>query len=1228
MEQSRVLGVLLRRSSGAHGAMGGLGPGLERQNASATQQPAPARLQPRVPSDALQRIVSAVTENTGLSRARELRTLAAVFKRSGGSARAQFALALLLADLVEQQWMVEVLQGELWVTAPNPDPENGESLTAVKDRLRTSLVAARDNQLAERSVAAFLRRMETKRVHAGQRVSVLSLVDDGHDLAVRLKEVAGLPPSERIAALARVIAPELEIATADELCRTTGLSLLDIWRYFRHTWSLEYRPTPGRSVFLLIRNGARPMRPVMGIAALASALPQLRVRDTWIGWTPQEVLRDVEANPERWALHRSALLRTLKEARSLVRSDDLLAKVGKASGAEIEGRLLALANAAAAKREAALKERQESLERGEEVESLRNLPRKEDGTPDWRRASERPLFVGKRAKTLADILFAERVLTAAAEGKQPPAQMGPDFLRAVSIAVREVKKVGLASRLLDVNVCGAVPPYRDLIGGKLAALAAGSAEVVAWYRERYSAQASEITSQMAGREVIRAAEVCVLTTTSLYGVAASQYNRLKLTVPHRPVVAWTDLGCTEGFGTVHLAEETVAALRSLVVAERGGRNINNVFGEGNSPRLRQVREGLESLGIASDAILRHSAPRRMYGLELFPGARDSLRFNEVRPSAPPPFAELARGWMERWLLRRIDRRDVMTRVAAVDAASVQQELMPPMAAQMALLEESSRRPTVAPPQGRTGRTGMAQNARVELIQSLYKAVGGIADHHDSKTVEALHIETPVEQFIRDRALNGAIVFITGNPGDGKTHLLRRMEAVFRAARVNVCLDANERTEDELITLIDQTMRRKTGAVLAINEGTLVDLLRAAEGLKWVGELKEQLLQPLAYEPQGSRSHVDAKATSSRLLVVDLNLRNNLARETVSKALRRHLELCGPCDGCPIATCGGQRNAGRLGNSEVAERLVTLLDAVGRGGFHATMRDLHGLLSFMLFTGADCAAIKEGAPPIPYWDAAFEGGAGPLFDALRTLDPRLHATPLLDDELWRDADSASDWVLPFSDEDSGAGSLDDRRERFVSRKRRAFFEHAKGASFLPEAGTQEEKLFRTLIEGKSTAVALVRLLNKFFDRDEKSGDVLYLWTTHRYDARPNRYAASSLTIPASSLEIAIPHLRGNLAEAFPDYRPDHVVLRARGSAPSEGLRIDRALVFALLEAEKGLPASFRGGEPEARLAAFYDRLARRAQPEAASDNVEVRFVDMDTGQNIQLRVDVASRRYEG
>jgi hypothetical protein len=106
-----------------------------------------------------------------------------------------------------------------------------------------------------------------------------------------------------------------------------------VWRYFRHTWSLEYRPTPGRGLQLLIRNAARPGWPVMGIAALANAVPLLKVRDLWIGWTLEGIRHRLEADPDLWGQVRPALLKVLAEARSAVRDDDLLA-LGR--GADLE----------------------------------------------------------------------------------------------------------------------------------------------------------------------------------------------------------------------------------------------------------------------------------------------------------------------------------------------------------------------------------------------------------------------------------------------------------------------------------------------------------------------------------------------------------------------------------------------------------------------------------------------------------------------------------------------------------------------------------------------------------------------------------------------------------------------------------------------------------------------------------------------------------------------------
>lgn len=210
----------------------------------------------------------------------------------------------VLLDLTGQGWLFEatgeLANPETVVMRATPPPETiqrstkGEARPApaeVKNALRRALVVSRDEQLRDPTVRAFVRRMEQPRLYRGQRVSVRSLLASPGQLAADLRVALAAPEAKRDEQLAELVQPYLQLASElpDE---HTGLRLLDIWRYCRYTWSLPLQTQPGRRMFYLVRDAARPHHPIMGIAALGSAVVQISVRDTAIGWS-LESLADV-----------------------------------------------------------------------------------------------------------------------------------------------------------------------------------------------------------------------------------------------------------------------------------------------------------------------------------------------------------------------------------------------------------------------------------------------------------------------------------------------------------------------------------------------------------------------------------------------------------------------------------------------------------------------------------------------------------------------------------------------------------------------------------------------------------------------------------------------------------------------------------------------------------------------------------------------------------------------
>src|SRR5207237_6235783 len=114
----------------------------------------------------------------------------------------------------------------------------------------------------------------------------------------RLREVNAAAEDKRWERAAAVIQPYLQFIRAeDERCPHTGLRLIDVWRYFRHTWANPYKSVPGRTIMGLVRDAAAPCHPVVGIGALSSAAVAVTARDERIGWTAEAVIELCREHP-------------------------------------------------------------------------------------------------------------------------------------------------------------------------------------------------------------------------------------------------------------------------------------------------------------------------------------------------------------------------------------------------------------------------------------------------------------------------------------------------------------------------------------------------------------------------------------------------------------------------------------------------------------------------------------------------------------------------------------------------------------------------------------------------------------------------------------------------------------------------------------------------------------------------------------------------------------------
>jgi hypothetical protein len=404
---------------------------------------------------------------------------------------------------------------------------------------------------------------------------------------------------------------------------------------------------------------------------------QIRERDEWIGWHPTRFLEHVRTSPSsklaRW------LRAVVDNAIAELYIDDLV------SDRIVSQKSLRSPDAEALKKLLKESVRQRTLHhRHAKLRDLKGarIPEKStDGEADhWKARAKSHLFRSKRALALAELLEARAVMLRHF-GKQPDKHQlvallddrdGPHIVKRI-LRKAKAERVGIA--MADISVCGAVPPYNPILGGKLVSMLATSPEVVGAYRSRYAKSESEIASSMAAKPIIRVPHLVFLGTTSLYGSGSSQYNRIKIpceVLGGRPgeAIEYVRLGMSESFGTSQFSDETIDDLVLLVEQLNDGQRVNHIFGEGVSPKMRKVREALELLGLPAETLLRHGRHRIVYGITLVRNTRDFLLGMASRPDflIPPKAAaeasrRIAIWWTSRWLKPRVQSEDVLADVA-------------------------------------------------------------------------------------------------------------------------------------------------------------------------------------------------------------------------------------------------------------------------------------------------------------------------------------------------------------------------------------------------------------------------------------------------------------------------------------------------------------------------------------------------------------------------------------
>lgn len=1122
------------------------------------------------------------------------------------------AVLLLLRDLLTTTWDANFEYGQLVLNtfsvsdiAGNKDDE----IRHAKEKLQRCMESSRLRIIEDNR--DFIQKVESG-TWTKQTAPISALLTDGKELASLLHDVINGNRQLR-----SVIDPEIQLVD-DSRDETTGLRLLDIWRYFRYTWSSPAENTPGRSMQYLIRNKALPGRPIMGISSLDNCALALGPRDEYLGWSvdgfveklrkkgykPAEILKLVNAYIDDGIASINCKGLGLLEKLQRIPTDSYIAQLR--SGAQLEK-----------------DKRRDSL-------SDKKLKANSDESKDL-------LFQKKRRDKLASFLDARRQLNEFLEriggDKNLTYEHFKEVAAALTIAIQAQKEKHIGSSLLELNVCGAIRPYNELLAGKLVALSSMTPYVIDTYRERYKNKASEIASQMLGKDVVRTPDLVYIGTTSLYSVGSSQYNRL--TVPGDKIDSTFNLHFnelkerTQGFGTFHISRKTTEALKQ-VLAKDGSHTVNHQFGEGASPKLRLLGEGVRTLlksgGMNSvSAFTSHAMPRIIYAVPLIQNLSEYLLGIDKRPKYYGSRAKGDEGtqkildfWVDRWLRKRLEYAPAIDRVAEFDLSNDKNKFL--VGSCTSKENTKAEACMVNDTFDQLISDATTGPAKVQFLRRFYKNGSAFADSTNIDDLRAIHVKTALDDAILKVVKDGKDCVLTGNPGDGKTHVIRILEEKLKEInpKIEPVYDASAMTTEQILDRWGEAKQKHLPFVIAINASVLYEL-QQINAKSVPGSVREAYRQFESGVVCGEMP--DCKG--DHVVVFNLGLRSALDESVVDGVIEQMTkkENFNDCKNCPyVSMCGFRLHAKLVQSGRFKDRIKKIFHRVGLVGWHITIRDVQAFFSYLIFGNQSCKNIMQFSDLDEYRieNLIYEKGQGNLFKAVKsTFDPALISLPSFDEELVVGDYCPDDWLEAERESQS---AVDPMRVDEFNRRKRAFYFFHKGGSVLLETRSRgaisDFEDFLKKPEKKQLKDCLGWLRAFLGDRkNSEESDSFPIWRGFRFDNSPRRVILSMGSVPRSRFKILRPQLLPTMRTAFSEPK-NYVVLQEEGSGKK--LKIDFSMYKLLQCSGQKVPVWALEENNEAKKVwRFMEDISPQIH-----DNDERKIVIRDLKKKEKLSVDVS------